>query len=75
MDSDVPSSIKGSKPQYIVRARQTPDSDFMITIGAAWEFKDGDGFVVRVDMLPTKWNGTMLLTPNKNSSREPDVEG
>jgi hypothetical protein len=47
------------KPQYIVFARQSPDSDFMVTVGAGWKFEDG--IVLRLDLVPTKWDGVVLL--------------
>ena len=55
----------GRKPAYIARAKQSPDSDFMVTIGAAWPFKEGDGLVVKLQMTPTKWDGDFILVPPK----------
>lgn len=56
---------KGNKPVYNARVRQTPDSDVMMTIGAAWPFNEGDGLVVRLHMTPTNWDGTFILVPPK----------
>lgn len=56
---------KGNKPQYIARARQRPDSEFMHTIGAAWPFKEGDGLVIKLHMVPTDWTGEFILVPPK----------
>jgi len=58
---------KGDKPAFNVRARQEPDSEYMTTIGAAWPFKDGTGYVVRLQSLPVKWDGTFVLVPPKES--------
>jgi hypothetical protein len=56
---------KGSKPIYNARAKQTPDSDMMITIGAAWPFNEGDGLVVKLQQTPTQWDGSFILVPPK----------
>jgi len=56
---------KGNKPVYNARVRQKPDSDVMMTIGAAWPFNEGDGLVVRLQMTPTNWDGTFILVPPK----------
>ena len=55
---------KGNKPKYIVRARQGEDSEYMTTIGAAWEFNDGDGLVVTLHFLPL--DGSFILVAPKN---------
>jgi len=58
---------RGSKPDYIVRARQSADSDFMVTIGAAWGFKEGDGYVVKMQFIPTDLRDglSFILVPPK----------
>ena len=56
---------KGSKPTYIARAKQTADSDVMVTIGAAWPFKEGNGLVVKLQLTPTNWNGDFILVEPK----------
>jgi hypothetical protein len=43
---------RGNKPVYIARAKQAPDSEVMVTIGAAWPFNEGDGLVVKLQMNP-----------------------
>ncbi|MGO8866409.1 MAG: hypothetical protein ACLQME_07915 [Alphaproteobacteria bacterium] len=57
---------KGDKPVFVARARQKPDSEFMVTIGAAWPFKDGEGFVVKLQQTPVQWDGSFLLVPPKD---------
>ena len=54
---------KGARPIYNARARQSPDSDYMTTIGAAWEFKEGEGLVVKLHFLPL--DGSFILVPPK----------
>ncbi len=56
---------RGNKPLYIARARQTPESDVMVTIGAAWPFNQGDGLVVKLQMVPTQWSGDFILVTPK----------
>jgi hypothetical protein len=57
---------KGSRPVYNARAKQNPDKDFMVTIGAAWPFDQGDGLVVQLHLVPTNWDGKFILVPPKN---------
>ena len=57
---------KGNRPVYNARARQTPDSDFMLTIGAAWPFEKGDGLVVKLHTVPINWTGDFILVPPKD---------
>ena len=57
---------KGNRPVYIARAKQTPDSDVMVTIGAAWPFNEGDGLVVKLQLLPTQFDGSFVLLPPKD---------
>ena len=56
---------RGNKPLYIARARQTPESEVMVTIGAAWPFNEGDGLVVKLQMIPTQWSGDFILVAPK----------
>jgi hypothetical protein len=58
---------KGNKPVFNARAKQDPDSDYMQTIGAAWTFKEGEGYVVRLHSLPVNWDGSLILVPPKDS--------
>lgn len=45
------------RPEFIARAKQDPDSDFWVSIGAAWRFKDADkeGYAVRLHTVPVQW--------------------
>jgi hypothetical protein len=54
---------KGNRPVYIARVKQTPESEFMTTIGAAFAFKEGDGLVVKLHVVPTDWDGSFILVP------------
>jgi hypothetical protein len=37
----------------------------MQTIGAAWAFKEGTGYVIKLQFLPTNWSGDFILVPPK----------
>jgi hypothetical protein len=54
---------KGSRPVYNARAKQSPDSGYITTIGAAWEFKEGEGLVVKLHFLPL--DGSFISVPPK----------
>ena len=58
-------AAKGNKPALIARASQDEDSDYMHTLGAAWRFKNGEGFVVKLQTLPVNFDGTFILVPAK----------
>jgi hypothetical protein len=59
---NIQNELKDQKPQYVALAKQSVDSEFMVTVGVGWKVKDGDGIVLRLDLLPTKWDGIVLLT-------------
>ena len=54
---------KGDKPAYTIRAKQEPDSEYMTTIGSAWKFKKGDGYVVKIHSMPVSWDGSFIIVP------------
>jgi hypothetical protein len=66
-DDNLPDELKCSKPQYVALARQSLDSEYMVTVGSGWKVKGGDNIVLRLDLVPTKWDGTILLARSKNS--------
>lgn len=51
--------------QFAARARTKPEGDVWFTIGQAWAFKENEetGYVVRLTMVPTSWDGELLLVP------------
>jgi hypothetical protein len=57
---------KGSRPVYNARAKQSPDSEYMTTIGAAWRFNDGDGLVVRLNFLPLDGQFILVLPKERD---------
>jgi len=56
---------RGNRPVYNVRAKTDQEADVMTTIGAVWPFKDGDGFVMRLQLVPVNWDGSCILVPPK----------
>jgi hypothetical protein len=54
--------FKAQKPHYIALAKQSVDSDFMVTVGVGWKVMDSESIILRLDLLPTKWDGIVLLT-------------
>ena len=56
------------KPEFVARCKQSPESDFWVTIGAAWTAKLADGktgYSVKLHTVPTRWDGDFLLMPPK----------
>ena len=50
-------------PAFVARARQA-DGKAWLTVGAAWERKDGEpGYSVKLNALPFNFDGTFVLLP------------
>ena len=50
-------------PVFVARARQA-DGKAWLTVGAAWERKDGEpGYSVKLNALPFNFDGTFVLLP------------
>lgn len=60
----------GDKPAFVIRARQEPDSEYMTTVGSAWKFRNGEGYVLRIHSMPVKWDGSFILVPPLNGDAE-----
>jgi len=58
---------KGNKPKLRARAKQDPNENHIQTIGAAWEFKDGEGLAVKLQFIPTNWDGSFILVPPREN--------
>ena len=54
---------KGDKPQFIIRAKQEPGSEYMTTVGSAWKFRKGEGYVVKIHSMPVNWDGSFIMVP------------
>ena len=60
--------VEKKQPVFIARCKQSEDSEYWMTAGAAWEanFKDGSkGYSLKLNNLPVGWNGDLLLMPPK----------
>ncbi len=53
------------RPDFVVRAKQSPQSEFWQTIGAAWsaDINGKTGYSVKLHLVPTDWDGSFLLMP------------
>ena len=67
--SGVMNMSKGEKPVFNARAKKEPESEYMTTIGAAWAFREGEGYVVRLERLPVNWDGSFILVPPKEGEQ------
>jgi len=65
-ESDRP---RGSRPVFHARVK-VGDGDFMRTIGAAWPFREGEGLVVTLDLIPPNWDGKFILVPPKEGGEQ-----
>lgn len=70
-------SDTGRKPDWVVRAKQSPDSDYFTTIGAGWSWQNGkDGVSIRLHSVPVMWTGELLLVrPLEAEAEEPPKKG
>jgi len=59
------------KPELVARTKQSPDSDFWVTIGAAWsaDINGQAGWSVKLHTVPTNWDGSFLLMPPKTDEK------
>jgi hypothetical protein len=60
-------SVEVSGPaQFAARAKSRPEDDVWFTVGQGWAYEDDDGTTgvkVTLTMVPTKWDGELLLVP------------
>jgi uncharacterized protein (DUF736 family) len=57
---------RGTKPDFVVRARQERNSRFFQTVGMAWRKTDRNGqeiISVKLNALPIDGDGSFLLVP------------
>lgn len=57
----------GNKPDYVVRARQEPGSDFFVNCGAAWviEVNGKPAISLKLTAMPIQTDGSFLLLQPK----------
>ena len=65
---------KGKSPDFVVRARQTPDSDFFVNCGAAWKVEVNGKEAISLKLPRCLCNQTAaffysnLLRPRSNTT-------
>jgi hypothetical protein len=54
---------RGKKPDWTVRARTSPESDFFINCGAAWniEVNGKEAISLKLQSIPVQTDGSFLL--------------
>ena len=58
---------QGSKPAFTVRVNVGDDDNkFFVNIGAAWKWKNGEGYVLKLHSMPLNWDGSAILVPPKD---------
>lgn len=61
---------QGQQPTHQVRAKtgrkDTEGNDIFFNVGAAWPFRNGDGFSIKLNAVPVGFDGTLLLSPVKD---------
>jgi len=61
---------QGKMPTHNVRAKtgrkDDKGEDIFFTVGAAWPFRNGDGYSLKLGSLPIGFDGTLLLSPIKD---------
>lgn len=63
------------QPVFTVRAKDGANPRGWITVGAAWDFKDGSpGLAVKLNSLPLNWDGSLVLLPPLTRDDEDDGE-
>jgi hypothetical protein len=56
---------KGRQPDFVVRARQEPGSEFFVNCGAAWkiEVNGKEAISLKIQSMPVNSDGSFLLLP------------
>ena len=63
---------RGKSPDFVIRARQGPNSDFFVNVGAAWyvDVNGKQGISVKLNLLPIGSDGSFLMLPPKEQGGE-----
>lgn len=66
------------RPAFVVRAPDPTNAGRWISVGYAWERKNGEeGFTVKLNSVPVgNWNGSLILLPpidNEDPPHDPDT--
>jgi len=58
-----------AQPAYTLRAKtgrkDEQERDIMVTVGVAFPFKRGDGFMLNINTLPVPFDGSLMMVPPK----------
>lgn len=65
--------IRNHSATYVVKAGRNSESKSYVIAGTAWDLLLSEGYLLYLDVVPTDWNGFLILAPeqNKNSSTRP----
>lgn len=65
------------KPTFVVRAPDANARGRWVTLGYAWQRKNGeDGFSVKLNSIPVgHWDGTLVLLPPLSNEEVPEQPG
>jgi hypothetical protein len=65
----------GRKPDWVVRAKQDPSSEYWFSIGVGWTWQNGkDGVALRLHTVPVNWNGEMILVRPLDAEQDAPVQ-
>lgn len=52
------------QPKFVVRAPDSTKRGRWVTVGYAWELREGEGFSVKLNTVPVgAWDGALVLLP------------
>lgn len=62
-----PEKEKGKRPDWSLRARQEPGSDFFVSCGSGWNIvvNGKDAISLKITAMPLMTDGSFLLLPPK----------
>ena len=63
------------QPKFVVRAPDSTKRGRWVTVGYAWDLRNGDGFSVKLNTVPVgAWDGALVLLPPFQEDGEFDEE-
>ena len=65
-----PKHVERRQPDWVIRCKQSEDSDYWLTVGAGWvaNFKDGTtGVSLKFNNIPLGWTGDALMMKPKDA--------
>ena len=59
-----PRSEEERQPKYVVRAPDSSNRGRWVTVGYAWERRDGEGLSIKLNTVPVgAWDGALVCLP------------